>query len=308
MRYLFLDTDPGIDDAIAILTLLGDKDVTMCGMSAVGGNVELHHTLNNLLCLAEAAGRPDVPVYAGAAGPLFGALNNAAEVHGSAGLGGICLAGPTKKPEPEDAVEGIYKAAKAHPGELSLMAIGPLTNVAKALLAHPDLKELLGEIFIMGGSIVGGNATLQSEFNIYVDPEAARIVFESGVKLTMAPLEIANSMLIKLEELLSLGTLGKAGALAAAIGEAGIAVSKRYGREGGWPIYDAVTAVCWLRPALFEMKDFNVVIETRGSKTRGRTVVDWYGFTKKVPNCTIPLSGDRDGYVEVLRENIGNLN
>ena len=124
----------------------------------------------------------------------------------------------------------------------------------------------------------------------------------------MATLEIANSMLITLEELLSLGTLGKAGALAAEIGEAGIAVSKRYGREGGWPIYDAVAAVCWLRPNLFEIKEFNVVIETRGAKTRGRTVVDWYGFTKKVPNCFIPLSGDRDGYVEVLQENIGNLN
>ncbi|HWP80297.1 MAG TPA: nucleoside hydrolase [Candidatus Acidoferrum sp.] len=308
MRYLFLDTDPGIDDAIAILTLLGDKEVTMCGMSAVGGNVKLHHTLNNLLCLCEAAGRTDIPVYAGAPGPLFGALNDAAEVHGAAGLGGICLAAPEKKPEAEDAAEGIYRAAKAHPGQLSLMAIGPLTNVAKALLAHPDLGELLCEIFIMGGAIVGGNATLQSEFNIYVDPEAARIVFESGIKLTMAPLEIANSMPITLEELASLRPLGRAGTLAAEIGEAGIEVAKRYGREGGWPIYDAVTAVCWLRPDLFEMKDFNVVIETRGSKTRGRTVVDWYGFTKKPTNCAIPVSGDRDGYVKVLRENIGNLN
>ena len=307
MRYLFLDTDPGIDDAIAIFALLGDKDVTMCGMSAVGGNVKLEHTLKNLLFLVEAAGRCDIPVYAGADGPLFGRLNDASEVHGTGGLGSIKLPEVSKKPEPIDAVDGIYKAAKEHPG-LTLMAIGPLTNVAKALLAHPDLKELLGEIFIMGGSIVGGNATHQSEFNIYVDPEAARIVFESGIKLTMAPLEIANDTPIKKEELQSLAALGKAGELAAKIGEDGIAVSIRYGHTGGWPVYDAVAAVCWLRPEMFEMKDFNVVLETRGAKTRGRTVVDWYGFTDREVNCAIPLSGDREGYVATLRQNIGNLN
>ncbi len=307
MRYIFLDTDPGIDDAIAIFALLGSPDVTTVGMSVVGGNVGLDTTLKNARCLLDLTGRTDIPLYAGAKQPLVFPLETAEGVHGAGGLGNVTLPDPVKEIEPQDAAEGIYMAAKKYKGEITLMAIGPLTNVAKALLAYPDLKDLLKEIYIMGGAIVGGNTpNNQGEFNIMVDPEAARIVFESGIKLTMAPLEIANDTPISADELRALAG-GKVGDIASKIGLDGVEVSERHGHEGGWPVYDAVAIISYLRPDLFTFKDFNVVIETKGAKTRGRTVVDWYGFSGRTPNCTIPLTADREGYVKVLTENIARL-
>ena len=305
---LVLDTDPGVDDAVALLILLGHPEVDMKAVTVVGGNVGLNSTLRNALCLVELAGRTDIPVYAGAAQPMVDSLTTAEDVHGRMGLGPLVLPDPAKQPTEGDVSEVFYRLAKEHPGELTILAIGPLTNLGKAFLAHPDLPGLLKEVVIMGGSIVGGNATLQAEFNIYVDPEAARIVFRSGVKLTMIPLDVCKKTALQQDAIARIAAVGNRAADAAhqLLQHAYKLSTERFGLVGA-PMYDAVAAAVLLKPELYEIRDFNVEIELHGARTRGRTVVDYYGFTKKPANCAIPLSGDVGGYVELVCECLENL-
>ena len=306
-RPVILDTDPGVDDAVAMLLLLGSEQVDLQAITVVGGNVGLKSTLRNALCLTELAGRTDVPVYAGAASPLMVRLVTAPDVHGAGGLGSLSLPDPVTKPAAGEVSELFYRRALERPGELTILAIGPLTNVAKAFLAHPDLPGLLREVIVMGGGILGGNATLQAEFNIYVDPEAARIVFESGVKLTMVPLDVCNQTTLGSGEIEQLEAVGTACADAvASLLRYSHAISTRMGLKG-CPVYDAVTAAYLLRPDLFSCGDFVVAIETRGVKTRGKTVVDWYGVSRRAANCTIPLSCNAAGYLSLLLDRLSRL-
>ncbi|NLT58196.1 MAG: nucleoside hydrolase [Clostridiales bacterium] len=302
-KKVILDTDPGVDDAIAMLMLMGSPDIDLLAIAAVGGNVGLASTLHNALCLTELAGRTDIPVYAGAEQPLLQRLETAEDIHGRRGLGPLELPAPTKRAEPGEVGELFYRLARQHPGEITLVAIGPLTNLGRAFLAHPDLPALLREVVIMGGAVVGGNATLQAEFNIYVDPEAARVVFDSGVKLTMFPLDICHRTMLGLPDIEGLARIGshRAAAVAELLRHAYGVSTGRLGLQGT-PVYDAVTAAFVIRPELFALRDFNVEIELRGARTRGRTVVDHYGFTRKPTNCAIPVESDTQGYLALLHE------
>lgn len=187
MQKIILDCDPGMDDALAIITGLADKNIDMLGITTVAGNVELSHTTRNALNLLKYL-NDDIDVYSGKDKPLYRDLYTATEFHGKTGMGDIDLPSSSKKSSKEYA-EFYLKCAKKYPQEVELVAVGPLTNVANALIKYPELKDLLKGITIMGGSLCGGNITPYAEFNIYVDPEAANIVFNSGLIVKMIGLD-----------------------------------------------------------------------------------------------------------------------
>ncbi|HEY1495641.1 MAG TPA: nucleoside hydrolase, partial [Candidatus Solibacter sp.] len=213
---VILDTDPGVDDALAILLALRSPELQVEAITPVAGNVPLEFTLPNALKLVEIAGRTDVPVAGGARHPLVRQLITASHVHGNNGLAGVEFPEPKIKPVAESAPEMIRKIVKANPGEISIVAVGPLTNVALALRDDPDLAAKIKSIVIMGGSLSGGNVTPAAEFNLYVDPEAARIVFDAGVPLTMVGLDVTRKVLFTDARLKALETAKNPSGIAAA--------------------------------------------------------------------------------------------
>src|SRR5271168_4853776 len=195
-RRIIIDTDPGIDDAMAIFLALRSPELKVEAITPVAGNVPLDLTLPNALRLVEIAGRTDVPVAAGASHPLVRRLVTAGHVHGVNGLAGVEFPEPKIKPVRETAPELIRRIVRENPGEITIVAVGPLTNVALALRADPELAGMIPAIVIMGGSLSGGNITPAAEFNLYVDPEAARIVFDSNIPLTVVGLDVTRKCLV----------------------------------------------------------------------------------------------------------------
>src|SRR5438477_5311238 len=189
---VIIDTDPGVDDAFALLLAMRSPELKIEGITAVAGNVPLELTLPNALRMVEIAGRSDIPVAAGAKAPLLRRLVSAAYAHGENGLGGAVFPEPRLKPVDQPAAEFIRTTVRKHPNELTLITVGPLTNVASALSLDTELSQLIRRIVMMGGSLSGGNITPAAEFNIYVDPEAARIIFQSGIPITMVGLDVTR--------------------------------------------------------------------------------------------------------------------
>src|SRR5438105_14239409 len=187
---VIIDTDPGVDDALALLLAMRSPELKIEAITPVAGNVPLELTLPNALRMVEIAGRTDIPVAAGASAPLLRRLVTAAYAHGENGLGGAVFPEPKLKPADQPAAEFIRTTVRKHPNELTLITVGPLTNVASALSLDTELARLIPRIVMMGGSLSGGNITPAAEFNVYVDPEAARIVFQSGVPITMVGLDV----------------------------------------------------------------------------------------------------------------------
>src|SRR5579862_7414849 len=193
-RRIIIDTDPGVDDAMAIFLALRSPELKVEAITPVAGNVPLELTLPNALRLVEIAGRRDIPVAAGASAPLVRRLVTARYAHGENGLGGVDFPAPSLKPVSESAVEMIRRIVRSSPGEITVVALGPLTNVATALKADPELAKMIRAIVLMGGSLSGGNITPAAEFNFYVDPEGARIVFDAGVPITMVGLDVTRKV------------------------------------------------------------------------------------------------------------------
>ena len=206
-KLLFLDCDPGVDDAVAILLALASPEAEVVGVSAVGGNVPLERTLRNALDIVAFAGRPDLPVYPGAKMPMTGALITAEDFHGTDGLGGVPIPQSTAQPQAEMAWDAIHRLAKANPGLLTVVATGPLTNLGIALTKWPDLAGLLQEIVIMGGASAYGNTTPAAEFNFLADPEGAEAVFQSGASITVLPLDVTHKCYVNRQEIARLRAL-----------------------------------------------------------------------------------------------------
>src|SRR5580704_19029320 len=200
-RQIIIDTDPGIDDAMAILLALRSPELKVEAITPVSGNVPLELTLPNALRLVEIAGRTDIPVAAGASHPLVRRLATAGHVHGVNGLAGVDFPEPKTKPVHETAPELIRRIVRENPGEITIVGVGPLTNVALALRADPELANMIPAIAIMGGSLSGGNMTPAAEFNLYVDPEAARIVFDANIPLTMVGLDVTRKCRVSEEHI-----------------------------------------------------------------------------------------------------------
>ena len=308
-RKIIIDTDPGQDDAVAILLALASPELEVLGLSIVAGNVPLHHTVRNALTLCELAGRPDLPVYAGCDRPISRRLVTAEHVHGKTGLDGITLPEPAIQAAPGHAVDFLIETLRREaPGTVTLVPIGPLTNIATAFQRAPDIITRVQEIVLMGGAYFEvGNITPAAEFNIYVDPEAAKLVFASGVPLVVMPLDVTHKALTSRAWVDGMAAMGRIGQAVASWTD----FFERYDREkygsNGAPLHDPCTIAWLLKPELFSGRHINVEIETEGEFTVGMTVADWWRVTGREANATFIRDVDAKGFFDLLTQRIGEL-
>lgn len=310
-RKIIIDTDPGQDDAVAILLALSSPgEIDVLGIVAVAGNVGLAQNATNALKIVELAGRPDIPVHAGCARPMTRQLVTAEHVHGQTGLDGPDLPEPTIGLQDKHGVDFLIDTLRAEPeGTVTLCALGPLTNLAMALVKAPDIAERIEEIVLMGGAYFEvGNITPAAEFNIYVDPEAARTVFACGAPITMMPLDVTHQMLGTPERIAAFRAIGnRSGAAVAAM----LDFSERFDLEKydwlGAPLHDPCVTAYLLKPDIFEGRMCNVEIETASPLTRGMTVTDYWRVTDRTRNATFIRSGDSDAFYALLTERISRL-
>lgn len=310
-RKIIIDTDPGQDDAVAILLALASPDeIEVLGITAVAGNVPLALTAKNARIVCELAGRTDVPVYAGCDRPLGRQLVTAEHVHGKTGLNGPVLPDPTMRLQQEHAVDFIIQTLRDEDsGAVTLCPLGPLTNIAMAFEKAPDVVGRVAEIVLMGGAYFEvGNITPAAEFNIYVDPQAADIVFKSGAPITVMPLDVTHKALVtrpRNDAFRALGT--RVGAAVADMTDFFERFDKeKYGSEGA-PLHDPCVTAYLIRPDLFAGRHVNVEIETRSELTMGMTVADWWRVTDRAPNAMFMGDLDANGYFELLTERLGRL-
>ena len=310
-RKIIIDTDPGQDDAVAILLALASpEEVDVLGITAVAGNVPLAYTEKNARIVCELAGQPDVKVYAGCDAPLNRKLVTAEHVHGKTGLDGPDLPDPQMSLQPGHAVDFIIETLRdAEPKSITLCPLGPLTNIATAFKKAPDIAEKVQEIVLMGGAYFEvGNITPAAEFNIYVDPEAARIVFASGVPITVMPLDVTHKALVtgpRNEAFRSLGTpVGHAVAEMTDFFER--FDKEKYGSNGA-PLHDPCVIAYLIKPALFSGRHINVEIETTSDLTLGMTVADWWRVSGRTANATFMGDVDADGFFDLLTERLARL-
>lgn len=305
-RPIIIDTDPGQDDAVALVTALGSPaELEVIGVTAVAGNVPLDLTARNARRVLELCGRREVKVYAGAARPLLRELVTAEHVHGRSGLDGHDLPEPTMPVEEVGAAEFIVSEVMRRPERsLTICALGPLTNIALALALEPRIATRLQSIVLMGGAMSeGGNVTPAAEFNIYVDPHAAARVFASGARLVVMPLDVTHKALTTRARIARFRALGnRLGAVFADL----LAFSSRFDLEkygyDGAPLHDPTTVAWLLKPELFAGREVNVAIETAGELTLGMTVIDWWGVTRRPKNALVIRDIDAEGYFDLILE------
>ncbi|MEL6884051.1 MAG: nucleoside hydrolase [Pseudomonadota bacterium] len=310
-RKIIIDTDPGQDDAVAILLALASPDeIDVLGITAVAGNVPLELTARNAGIVCELAGKVDVPVHAGCDRPLGRDLVTAEHVHGKTGLDGPDLPDPTMPLAQGHAVDFIIHELRRHaPGTVTLCPLGPLTNIATALQRAPDIADRVQQIVLMGGAYFEvGNITPAAEFNIYVDPQAADIVFRSGIDIVVMPLDVTHKALV---------TKPRNDAFRALNTPVGVAVAQmtdfferfdkeKYGSAGA-PLHDPCVTAYLIQPDLFTGRHINVEIETQSELTLGMTVADWWRVTDRAPNATFIGDIDADGFFALLTERLGRL-
>lgn len=302
---IWLDCDPGHDDVIALFVAAHAAELV--GVSAVSGNAPLELTLKNALIACQLAGL-DVPVHAGAARPLTRAPRYAPHIHGESGLDGPDLPAVRRQADAKEAVRALLDAAEAR-DDLHLVATGPLTNVALALSLEPDLAKRLKRVSVMGGATTVGNVTAAAEFNVWADPEAARIVFASGADVVLADLDLTHQFLIDRERVAEVRALGTTAARFAADLMAYFtdAYERSYGEAVG-PLHDPCSVLAVTHPQLFESERRHVSVEVQGELTRGMTVVDRRtGSMPEPPNTELLTKIDDAGAYAVLLEALGAL-
>ena len=310
-RKIIIDTDPGQDDAVAILLALASpEEIEVLGITCVAGNVPLELTSKNARIVCELAGRTDVKVFAGCDRPLGRDLVTAEHVHGKTGLDGPDLPDPQMPLAEGHGVDFIIEQVRAHgPGEVTFCPLGPLTNIATALQKAPDIAGKVAEIVLMGGGYFeGGNITPTAEFNIYVDPQAADIVFKSGIPIVVMPLDVTHKALVtqpRNDAFRALGT--KVGVAVAEMTDFFERFDKeKYGSEGA-PLHDPCVTAYLIKPDLFQGRHINVEIETQSELTMGMTVADWWRVTDRKPNATFMGDVDADGFFSLLTERLARL-
>jgi purine nucleosidase len=310
-RKIIIDTDPGQDDAVAILLALASpEEIDVLGITAVAGNVPLDLTQKNARIVCELAGRTDIPVYAGCSHPLVHPLVTAEHVHGKTGLDGPDLPDPKMPLQPDHAVDFIIRTVREQPSNtVTLCPLGPLTNIAMALRKAPDIASRVQEIVLMGGAYFEvGNITPAAEFNIYVDPEAAAVVFACGAPITVMPLDVTHKALV---------TKARNDAFRAIGSPVGRAVAQmtdfferfdkeKYGSDGA-PLHDPCVTAYLIQPELFSGRQINVEIETGSALTRGMTVADWWGVTDRNANAHFIGDIDANGFFDLLTERLARL-
>lgn len=309
-RKIIIDTDPGQDDAVAILLALASPELDVLGIVAVAGNVPLALTTLNSRKICELAGKADIPVFAGAERPLMRTLVTAEHVHGRTGLDGPDLPEPEMPLQERFGVDFIVETIMAHDDDdITLCTLGPLTNIAMALVREPRIGPKLRQLVMMGGGFFeGGNVTPAAEFNIYVDPHAAETVFRSGVPIVMMPLDVTHKALTTQKRLDAFKALGtRAGTATAELLDFFERFDEeKYGTDGG-PLHDPCVIAYLLKPELFSGRHCNVTVETGSELTMGMTVIDWWRVTNRAPNAHVMRNIDDQGFFDLLTERIGRL-
>jgi len=310
---IIIDCDPGHDDAIALLLALASPEVSLLGVTTVAGNSTLDKTTVNALKVLELSDHEVVPVAAGASRPLVRDLVVAEHVHGKSGLDGPELADPVIQPVPVHAVDFLAERILSSPEPVTVIPIGPLTNVALLLSRYPEVVGNVSRIVSMGGAIGTGNITPSAEFNIYVDPEAALRVYHSGLPITMIGLDVTHQALLDQSHAERLRSMGRTGRFVAELLDFFIGNYPRHrsgggaGGGGGAPIHDAVAVACVIWPDLVSTVDCYVTVDTQSDLCRGRTVVDRWHVTGQAANADVGVAVSGDSFAELLIERISRL-
>lgn len=295
---------------MAILIALASPDeLDVLAITAVAGNVPLDRTVANALALVELADRREVPVHQGSSRPMVNQLVTAEHVHGPTGLDGADLPPPVIEPAPGHAVDVLVDLLNSRVDPITVCTLGPLTNIALALVKDPGIVSMIEQVVMMGGgSFEGGNTTPAAEFNMYVDPHAAHVVFTSGIPIVMMPLDVTHQAITTPDRLQRFRDLGTpAGdAVAGMLGFYDRHDTDKYGIEGG-PLHDPTVIAYLLSPELFGGKHVSVAIETAPGPTQGMTLVDWWGVTDAEPNAMVMNEIDDDGFYDLLVERVGRL-
>ena len=307
---IIIDTDPGQDDAVAILLALASTELEVLGITAVAGNVPLDWTQKNARRICELAGRPEMRVFAGASQPLVRPLVTAEHVHGDTGMDGPDLPEPTMPLQSQHAVDFLIEELLRQPSStVTLCTLGALTNVALALQRAPEIAQRIQQIVLMGGGYSeGGNITPAAEFNIYVDPHAAKIVFASGIPLVVVPLDVTHQVLTTRKRMVAIAAIGTR------VARTTVEMLdfferfdvQKYGSDGG-PLHDPCVIAYLLQPDLFQGRLCNVEIETESELTMGTTVVDWWGVTDRPKNAHFMRGVNADGFFNLLTERLKTL-
>jgi len=298
-KSIIIDCDPGHDDAIGIILACASDMLDVKGITTVGGNQTIAKTTNNALRVLNYIGK-NIPVAMGADTPMSRPIIIAPSVHGDSGLDGPTIPQSPQKPLDISAVQLMAKVVEGSEEKITLVATGPLTNVAIFLLAHPHLKNRIERISLMGGSAIGGNWTPAAEFNILVDPEAADIVFQSGIPITMAGLDVTHKARVYPEDIKRIKDQG--GKVAVLVGEL-LEFFIKFHNSLGWdfaPLHDPCAVAWLLKPEIFQSKKLNVVIDTHGEYTTGCTVTDFNGVSDRTPNVDVLLNVDRHQFIDLI--------
>lgn len=303
---IVFDTDPGHDDALALLLALASPEVEILGVTTVSGNQTLEKTTANALKILEFVGRTDVPVHVGCERPLVREQWAAAYVHGESGLDGPDLPTPATAPAEGHAIDFIARTLEDHDA-VTLVPVGPLTNIGLLLARYPGIEERIGRVVLMGGAIAEGNVTPAAEFNIWADPEAAHRVFTSGVNVTMVGLDVTHRALMKRDHVERLRGAGRVGTLVAQLYDFYHGHHERmYGWDGS-PVHDALAVAHVVRDDLLETAHRHVLVDTGPEPGRGRTYVDLWKRTGEEPNAHVGVDVDGAGFVDFLVERISSL-
>jgi inosine-uridine nucleoside N-ribohydrolase len=302
---VIIDCDPGHDDAMALLLALASPELELVAVTTVAGNQTLDKVTTNALRVLDVAGASAIPVAAGADRALVHPARVASEVHGETGLDGPELREPSREPEPVHAVELLARHLRERP--LTLIPIGPLTNIALLLALHPWAAGRIERIVLMGGAVAEGNVTPAAEFNIWCDPEAAHRVFTSGVPVRMVGLDVTHRALLTPARAEGLRASGRAGAFVADLHAFYSRFHATIYADAATPIHDALAVASLIRPSLLHTEQLNVAIDTSLGLCRGRTVVDRWRRTGLVPNADVAVDVDGDGFIDLLCARIASL-
>jgi inosine-uridine nucleoside N-ribohydrolase len=301
MKRILIDCDPGHDDMMAIMLADASPGLELLGVTTVAGNQTGEKTYLNALRTLTLIGRNDIPVARGADKPLFRELTVAPEIHGVSGLDGADLPEPGFQGLEQHAVDFLIQTIMESGTPVTLVPTGPLTNIALALIKDPRITTKLERIVLMGGAVFDSNITPAAEFNIYVDPEAAKVVFGSGVPITMVGLDVTNKALFGFDNIEGLAELnGKVSSVVAPLLKFFAQANKDIFGFNGAPLHDALAVAHLIEPEVITTRNLNVEIETDGELTRGRTVADVYGITGKPANCDVALDVDNELFKDLL--------
>lgn len=306
-KKIILDCDPGHDDALALTLAVASPKIDLLAVTTSAGNQTPDKTLNNAMRMLTLLHREDIPVAQGNQTPLVKPLETAPEVHGKTGLDGADLPDPDFKVQDMTAIELIAKTLRESNEKVTLVVTGPMTNAALFLRVYPDLaKEKIDQIVFMGGAMGLGNWRPSVEFNIFVDPEAAKIIMNFGIPLVMAPLNVTHQAQIMKDEIQEIGQIDNP------VGHAFCGLlnffeqyheNPKWGFKGA-PLHDPCTIAWLIDPSMFKSEKMNVDVETQGDLTRGETVCDYYELTGKPVNTEVLLGIDRDKFIQLIMDSI----